>query len=113
MLELSLSGVGIYTTSLVRHKDKDWGRHTEESLWIFSRGFHLPTHSGLERLQHKKKVTKDLSMDSLPLGHVIFEMLKQKIHAWRLFEQIKFLKLLEFISESDVFLLNVSPEHNI
>ena len=52
-------------------------------------------------------------MDSLPLGHVIFEMLKQKIQAWRLFEQIKFLKLLELISESDVFLLNVSPEHNI
>ena len=43
-------------------------------------------HSGLERIQKKKNVTKDLSMVLKPFGPTDFKMLKQKIGTKRLHE---------------------------
>ena len=47
-------------------------------------------HSGLERIQEKKKVTKDLSMVLKPFGPTNFKMLKQKIRTWDLFAKMYF-----------------------
>ena len=44
----------------------------------------------LEKIQKKKKVTKDLSMVLKPFGPTNFKMLKQKIRTWDLFAKMYF-----------------------
>ena len=52
----------------------------------FSHYLYQHIHSGLEQIQKKKNVTKDLSMVLKPFGPTDFKMLKQKIGTKRLHE---------------------------
>ena len=61
--------------------------HYTEQNWYFNS---VILHSRLEQIQHKKNVSKDPPMVSIPNGHTNFEMLKQKIWTLDLSEILNF-----------------------